>query len=992
METKQILTILVLTLVLIVCQAKVIKATPMGTAWTYEGRLMDANQPADGLYDFVFGLFDGAEGPGELGARAIHDLDVIDGYFTVELDYGSDVFDGSERWLEIGVRPGYSADPFTTLNPRQRIAPTPYALQTRGIFVDDVPYIVGYPDTWTPKESNRQWYSVAMSADGTKQTAVVYNGQIYVSTDSGNTWTAKESYRWWYSVAMSADGTKQTAVAYAGQIYVSTDSGNTWTPKESNRYWRSVAMSADGTIQTAVGLQGQIYVSTDSGNTWTAKESNRNWYSVAMSADGTKQTAVGQNLQIYVSMDSGNTWTAKESNRNWWSVAMSEDGTIQTAVVVNGQIYVSIDSGNTWTAKESNRAWYSVTMSADGTRQTAVVNNGQVYVSTDSGNTWTAKESNREWYSVAMSADGTKQTAVVNNGQIYVCSADVSYSYNVGIGTSEPSGSLYPNGTTLEIAGNAPSIVLDDQWGIAQDDFEISNGGDKALLRDATDGLDILTIGLTGAIEGHVGIGTTSPAATLHIGGTPGVDGIMFPDGTLQTSAGGAGGGDITAVNAGTGLSGGGTSGDVTLNVDFAGTGSTSMAAHSDHSHDGRYYTEAELQTSGLANVNWGNLTNVPAGFADGIDNVGTGGPDSDWIVSGNDMYSIPTGNVGIGTTNPTYKLDLVGDVRAIESQNGPVICGRNGPGLPFIIWSNPCAVFGYASDTSGTNYGVCGRTDSSDGYAGYFLGGRNYFEGNVGIGTTDPGTARLAVMEGTVGIGTKSPVEMLHIDKASGSLGMRVSSDATSYQYMNFGATNGYSMGRASDDKFFINRDEPLGSGVLRILTVKSDGNVGIGTNEPSEKLDVAGTAQCQILKITGGSDMAEPFDVKETDVAKAGMVLSIDSENAGKLKISQKAYDRCVAGIISGAGGVQPGMLMTQSGSTADGDYPVALTGRVYCFADASYGRIQPGDLLTTSDTPGHAMKVEDYSKAQGATLGKAMTPLEKGKGLVLVLVSLQ
>jgi hypothetical protein len=68
------------------------------------------------------------------------------------------------------------------------------------------------------------------------------------------------------------------------------------------------------------------------------------------------------------------------------------------------------------------------------------------------------------------------------------------------------------------------------------------------------------------------------------------------------------------------------------------------------------------------------------------------------------------------------------------------------------------------------------------------------------------------------------------------------------------------------------------------------------------------------------------------------------------------------------------------------------VALSGRVYCLADASDGPIAPGDLLTTSDTPGHARRVDDHTRAQGAVLGKALTRLESGRGLVLVLVSLQ
>ena len=89
---------------------------------------------------------------------------------------------------------------------------------------------------------------------------------------------------------------------------------------------------------------------------------------------------------------------------------------------------------------------------------------------------------------------------------------------------------------------------------------------------------------------------------------------------------------------------------------------------------------------------------------------------------------------------------------------------------------------------------------------------------------------------------------------------------------------------------------------------------------------------------------------------------------------------------------GGVKPGMLMGQKGSEADGASPVALTGRVYCLADASNVSIQPGDLLTSSDVPGHAMRVTDYERARGAVLGKAMSSLKHGRGLVLVLVNLQ
>ena len=150
-------------------------------------------------------------------------------------------------------------------------------------------------------------------------------------------------------------------------------------------------------------------------------------------------------------------------------------------------------------------------------------------------------------------------------------------------------------------------------------------------------------------------------------------------------------------------------------------------------------------------------------------------------------------------------------------------------------------------------------------------------------------------------------------------------------------------------------------------------------------------GRITTQVLEITGGSDFSEAFDIRSGG-AQPGMLVRIDAAHPGELAVADRAYDRAVAGVVSGAGGVKPGVMMGQRGTAADGQHPVALTGRVYCLVDAERGAIEPGDLITTSDTPGHGMKVRDHARAQGAIVGKAMTRLASGRGLVLVLVSLQ
>ncbi len=150
-----------------------------------------------------------------------------------------------------------------------------------------------------------------------------------------------------------------------------------------------------------------------------------------------------------------------------------------------------------------------------------------------------------------------------------------------------------------------------------------------------------------------------------------------------------------------------------------------------------------------------------------------------------------------------------------------------------------------------------------------------------------------------------------------------------------------------------------------------------------------IQGDASVRTLTIRGGADLAEPFPMAGT-IAK-GAVVVIDEHHPGRLKLSTLPYDTRVAGIVSGANGINPGIALHQEGTLDEGQH-VALSGRVYALGDATSNPIRPGDLLTTSETPGHAMRVMDPAKAPGAVLGKAMSALESGRGLVLVLVSLQ
>ncbi len=106
-------------------------AQSLGTSFAYQGKLNDGESPANGLYDFVFEVFDDPNifmgTPVGLPVSK-DDVQVNEGHFTITLDFGFGVFDGDGRWLEIRVRQAGSVGGYTTLIPRQTVTPAPYAL------------------------------------------------------------------------------------------------------------------------------------------------------------------------------------------------------------------------------------------------------------------------------------------------------------------------------------------------------------------------------------------------------------------------------------------------------------------------------------------------------------------------------------------------------------------------------------------------------------------------------------------------------------------------------------------------------------------------------------------------------------------------------------------------------------------------------------------------------------------------------------------------
>lgn len=316
------------------------------------------------------------------------------------------------------------------------------------------------------------------------------------------------------------------------------------------------------------------------------------------------------------------------------------------------------------------------------------------------------------------------------------------------------------------------------------------------------------------------------------------------------------------------------------------------------------------------------------------------------------------SGKVGIGTLTPTHSVHVrtAGPTLALQDTNAAA------QQAGYVSYRDNANV-----ERAWVGYGTPGSPNFS------VINARP--SGKIELRTLGGGGS-VVLPTDNLGIGTTTPGYPLHVVSDLNAVLTLQDSGANSTQSGFVSFRNG-----SGTETAWMGYGTP-GSPHMSIVNARAGGNIVL---RPLG----GGVVQVPVLEITG-ADLAEKFPASET--LAPGMVVAIDPQNAGKLCLARGIYNRCVAGVVSGANDFSAGAVLGNLPGHEDSP-PVALSGRVYVHCDATTGAINPGDLLTTSETPGHAMKVADFAQAQGAVLGKAMERLAAGeRGLVLVLVSLQ
>lgn len=363
-------------------------------------------------------------------------------------------------------------------------------------------------------------------------------------------------------------------------------------------------------------------------------------------------------------------------------------------------------------------------------------------------------------------------------------------------------------------------------------------------------------------------------------------------------------------------------------------------------------------------------------------------------LAPGATTFLVPTGPVDAGSTGAT-----------------PAIQGTSYATLPTsLIPGTPGSASGVVG-ASGTGVGVVGTSSGNDAIngtsssaqhagvsanntgGGYGLWAKattaGQFEGNVAV------NGQVNINGNQTVAGKLTANGQLAVTSSSGQAIAATSTDQNTdciYSTTTSGAHAGVSANNTGGG-FGLWASSTNGTAIYgqsNNVAAQFNGAVNVnGTLNHTGDVFVSGTLSVGKDILLPAQDCAEDFDLEATIEAEPGDVMVLNNE--GGLEPSSQPYDKRVAGVISGAGAYRPGLILGRF-APSDARAPVALIGKVYCKVDAQYGRVSVGDLLTTSATPGHAMKASDPLQAFGAVIGKALRPLESGQALIPILVALQ
>ena len=337
-----------------------VHADPLGTEFTYQGELKlipgggQIVVPANAQYDFTFTLYDALNGGTQLGStQQLNNVDVQQGIFTVELDFGISPFSGDQLWLDIAVRDGAATGAFAGLAPRQKLTATPYALHAEFI-------AAGRVGSEEVNSSEVQLRVVGVCSAGTFMTTVNEDGTVVCGDDSDDqTLTLNNS-----NLSISGGNTVDlssvsgdnednnelnTAVALNGTTLNVTDAGGTLSADLAAINTDDQTLALSGT-NLSISDGNSVDLAAISGDNDATNELNQN-----MNLTGTTLTVTdaGGDLSVDLATVSGDNDATNELNQN-----LSLTGTTLTVTDAGGDLSVDLGtvSGDNDATNELNQS------------------------------------------------------------------------------------------------------------------------------------------------------------------------------------------------------------------------------------------------------------------------------------------------------------------------------------------------------------------------------------------------------------------------------------------------------------------------------------------------------------------------------------------------------------------------------------------------------------------------------------------------------------